>query len=50
MCETKEMKLWINKRFYELSELKTVEEKVDEAMNPKYIRVQVRSKNGKEWI
>ncbi len=47
MGETKAFRLWVRKRAAELSSGKTVEQIVDEMMDPANIKVEVRDEDGK---
>ena len=48
LCETPKMKLWLSKKLYELQQNKTIDEVVEEMMQPKYLRTQIKE-NGR-WI
>jgi protein subunit release factor A len=47
MGETKEFRTWVKRRAAELSTGKTVEQLVEEMMDPKNIKVEVRNQDGK---
>ena len=40
-------KLWLNRRIYEIGDGKTIEEKVDEQMNSKNLKIEKRNDEGK---
>ncbi len=47
LSESAKFKLWINKMVMEIDTGKTLEERVDEAMEPKNIKTEVRNDKGK---
>ena len=49
MAETKKFKTWVKLKASELLTGKTVEQRVEESMDPANIKVEVRSEEGK-WI
>lgn len=42
-------KLWLNKRIYEITSEKTIEEKVDESLKPENLKIEIKNEKG-EWI
>ena len=49
LLEHPKFKLWHNMKINEILTQKTIEQQVDEMMNPKYLKVEVKDQNGK-WI
>jgi hypothetical protein len=50
MAESKPFRAWVNQKAAELSTGKTVDELVTEAMEPKNLKVEVRTSEGWEII
>lgn len=48
MAKSEKFKTWTNRRIFELTEGKTLEERVDEMMNPKNLKVEGRNEDG-DW-
>jgi protein subunit release factor B len=48
LCKTSKMKVWINKKVYEIRNKKTIEEIVNETMQPKFLVIE-KKENGK-WV
>ena len=46
MAESKEFKMWINRRVFEIKDKKTIEETVEEMMQPENLKIEVK-KDGK---
>jgi protein subunit release factor A len=49
MAESKRFQMWARQRAAELRDGRTVEQLVERAMNPKFLRVEVQDENGK-WV
>ena len=47
LCKTPKFKVWLNRKIYEINCRQTVEEKVNEQMNPKNLVFEV--KENKKW-
>ncbi len=50
LTETNKFKIWIQKRSFEITGGKTIEQRVEEAMQPKNLRVEVKDKNDRWCI
>lgn len=46
LVETKEFKIWLNRCVYELTSGKTIEERVEEAMDSKNIKIEIKDEKG----
>ncbi len=49
LVKSTKFKLWVSKMVHEIDTGKTIEQHVDDAMNPINIKIEVRDKDGK-WI
>ena len=49
LTEDSKFKLWVNRRAFEIIKGKTIEQEVEEMMDPKNIKIEVKDENGK-WI
>lgn len=49
LTETNKFKLWIHKMAFEITSGKTIEQRVEEAMNIKNLKIEIKSENDK-WI
>lgn len=48
LCKTPKMKIWINKKLYEIRNKKTIEEVVEEQMDAKFL--QIEKKEDGKWV
>ena len=46
LTESKKFKIWLNRKVYETITNKTIEQRVDESMNPKNLKVEVLDETG----
>jgi len=49
LLDDKKFKVWVNKRVYEITEGKSLEQKVEETINKDTIQIDVKNEKGK-WI
>ena len=47
LTENNKFKVWVNRMAHELTSGKTIEQRVNEAMDPKNIKTETKDKNGK---
>lgn len=49
LCEHPKMRVWINKKVYEINNSESIEESVDKLLAPKYIEILVKNAEG-QWV